>query len=494
MRSPSGSQECEPRWATQRTPSRPTFGPRIAKVAEALGKPLMPWQRMVAEVGGEMILDDETGLWVPAYPEILVTIMRQNGKTTLKLAWAGDRLILWDAWDGKPQSVSYTAQSGSDARQKFREDWVPTWKASPLWTAVDRPRYAAENSGLTMKSGGLLTILSNSDSAGHGKTLDLALMDEIFADKDNAREQATVPAMATRHDHQTLMASTAGDGSSTFLISKQTKGRAAVANGQNEGIAYFEWSADPDDDPEDPTTWWSCMPALGITITERTVRNAMEQMREEDGSLNEFRRAWLNLANRAGGDRVIPADLWVAALDPQSVPRGRCVLAVDGQPDQSTTSIALADSTGACEVLAHDDGVTWALHKLEAASKDLRAKVVVDVSGPVGHLADQLETLGVDVVRFQPRDVAHSCAEIFNRIADGRLRVRPNECAHCAQVTINAAVEGVIRQPYGTDGFRWSRKNAEFDISPLMAVTLAVGAASGIGGDKPPSKPLVAFT
>src|SRR5690606_40117693 len=105
--------------------------------------------------------------------------------------------------------------------------------------------------------------------SGHDLTVDLVCMDEIWADTDDRRAQAARPAMATRHDSQKLLASTAGTERSTFYLRKQAAGRAAVTEGRTEGIAYLEFAFAEDDDPEDPRTWWANMPALGYTISER---------------------------------------------------------------------------------------------------------------------------------------------------------------------------------------------------------------------------------
>jgi phage terminase large subunit-like protein len=77
----------------------------------------MPWQQTVADVGFE--INPETGLM--AYREIVVTVMRQNGKTQLVLATESERCMVWE----DPQRVIYTAQTGSDARDKLLEDQVP---------------------------------------------------------------------------------------------------------------------------------------------------------------------------------------------------------------------------------------------------------------------------------------------------------------------------------------------------------------------------------
>ena len=58
----------------------PTRGGQQAKLARLLGLPLMPHQRQILDVAGEIM---PSGL--PAYRTVVVTVPRQSGKTTLVL-------------------------------------------------------------------------------------------------------------------------------------------------------------------------------------------------------------------------------------------------------------------------------------------------------------------------------------------------------------------------------------------------------------------------
>jgi hypothetical protein len=54
------------RGGTKRDETRPTDGAIVARTAEMLGKPLLPWQRYVADVAGEIDLPPErtiTTVW-----------------------------------------------------------------------------------------------------------------------------------------------------------------------------------------------------------------------------------------------------------------------------------------------------------------------------------------------------------------------------------------------------------------------------------------------
>jgi predicted AAA+ superfamily ATPase len=66
----------------------------------------MPWQQLVADVGTQLVEDPETGKLVPAWREVVVTVPRQSGKTTLVLGFEVHRALKW----GGGQRVAYTAQ------------------------------------------------------------------------------------------------------------------------------------------------------------------------------------------------------------------------------------------------------------------------------------------------------------------------------------------------------------------------------------------------
>jgi hypothetical protein len=65
--------------------------------------------------------------------------------------------------------------------------------------------------------------------------------------------------------------------------------------GQHGNVCYVEYSAPEDADPGDPATWWGCMPALGITITEDFIHGEWERaQRKGQEGIDTFLRAYLN--------------------------------------------------------------------------------------------------------------------------------------------------------------------------------------------------------
>lgn len=466
-----------PRWATSRTPGRLTLGPQIAAQARQLGFEFMPWQQMVADVAGELVACEDpqyAGLLVPAFREVVIYVPRQSGKTTYILAKMFQRARGWlDQWG--PQRIAYSAQTGNDARKKLVEDWVPVIRSRRSRLGVDRILTGMGNEGIVFANGSRTVLLASTEDAGHGKTIDEAFKDEFFADADDRRDQALGPAMITRPAAQVTTVSTAGTEESVPLNNLVARGRAAVEAGRRDGIAFFEWSADEDADPDDPATWRSCMPALGFTQSEAAVR--VERERMKDG---EFRRAFLNQPTKAD-DRVIPGPAWDAVCRHDAAPLRspeRLAFALDMNPERSAVSIAVASggSIPTAEVVEYmGDGVV--ARCVELSSRHRPARFVVDKSGPAGALIAPLEAAGVDVVVYGPADVVAATGEFYDRVMQGRVVVR-------SHVRLDLAVAAAVRRPVG-DAWAWGRKHTQADVSPLVAVTLAVRESQQAPGAAP---------
>ena len=90
MPSTISSDVCRPLHGTPRRPDRATLGGAVAEVAEALGTPLMPWQRHVVDVALELRPDG-----IPAYRQVTLSVPRQSGKSTLLAALMVHRLLGW---------------------------------------------------------------------------------------------------------------------------------------------------------------------------------------------------------------------------------------------------------------------------------------------------------------------------------------------------------------------------------------------------------------
>jgi phage terminase large subunit-like protein len=270
----------------------------VVKVARDLGYSLLPWQRLVFSTALE-----RSGRR-PAYRDVLVSVPRQSGKSSMALS-----LIIWRLLSADDQLVLYSAQSRLSARRKLLHTWWPRIARSPLAGRFKLFRgFGAEM--LSCNNGSRLELLSATESSGHGESVDLVILDEAWVHVDASIEQAVRPTMATRRDAQLWAMSTAGTAKSIWWRSKLDAGRTSAELGITHGSCLLEWAASKDDDPSDEQVWWATMPALGRLVEVATIRQDLANM----GAV-EFKRGFLNLwpDESAEGWAVISRDVWEAS-------------------------------------------------------------------------------------------------------------------------------------------------------------------------------------
>lgn len=431
----------------------------------------MPWQQQVLDVALEV--DPRTGRLV--YREVVLTVPRQSGKTTLLLV-----LILLRALASPRQSIRYTAQTGSDARKKWMDDWLPILKPS-RFGRLFRIRLTNGHEALLFNNGSIQALIATTKKTGHGGSIDLGILDEAFAHPDARLEQALKPAMITRPQPQMWIVSTAGTPEdSPYLWQKVETGRQLAEAGLTEGVAYFEWSADEESDPADPKTWYSCMPALGITATEQAVASDFASM-----SLSEFCRAYLNRWMSALSDPVIPLDKWHEMEDGRSKMPDPVVFAFDVTPDRAHGAIGAAgkrsDGLVHIEVIDHRSGTGWVAPRMAELVKSHHPfAVLCDPAGPAGSLVAEMTALGVEVVPVSGKEHAQACGVLYDTVFQGRLR-------HLGTPELESALEGAVKRQLG-DAWAWSRRSSSVDISPLVACTLAQWGAQTLVKVKPKAR------
>lgn len=473
---------CLPRWTTPRT-DRPTRGGELARFAAALGTPLMPWQRHVADVALEV--DPGSGLLV--YRRVVLTVPRQSGKTTLLLAKMVHRALGFEV----RQRICYTAQTRLKARQKWEDEHLPILEASqfrPLFTA----RKQIGQEAIRWRNGSIHALDAPSDDAAHGDTLDEGVIDEAFAQEDARVEQGMAPAMITRAQPQLDVVSTAGKSKakSPYLWGKVEAGRLAAEAGLTSGVAYFEWSAPNDAPPGDPATWWACMPALGHTVTEDAVRAEFASM-----ELAEFRRAYLNqwLDETPAEWLVIGQQAWTGLADPSSQIADRPAFCVATTADRTWSAIGAAgcrsDGLSHVEVIEHRRGTHWVIPRLaELAGRWSPCATVIAPSGPAGSLITEAEAAGLEILKQSVREVAHGCASLYDATGANPKVDLPPWLRHLGQPNLNAAVAGAAKRDLG-DAWLWSLKSSLVDPSPLIAVTGALWGHAARGHEAEQATP-----
>jgi hypothetical protein len=445
--------QCPPRLATPRR--RPTYGHRAAAVSAVLGRPAMAWQRALFDVALEV---DELGvLW---YRTVVVVVPRQQGKSTALSAVMVERALA-----GLDRTIAYTAQDRGIAAERIVEQLYDRQLVrSRLRPYVKVRRTNGSERIMFTPNGSRIMVTAPTETAGHGLTLDLGLIDEAWSQRDMALPQAFLPAMVTRPEAQLWVVSTIGDGSDELLQFYQRAGVAALEDPASR-VCYLEWSADPEDDPDDPDVWAACMPALGHTVTLDTIRAQRDSL-----PAAEFERAYLCRRPPAGAlERVIPEPVWAAAARPDVALGDPVVFAVEVTWDRSAATIAACGTAAggrAVEVIDHRPGTGWLVDRvLELYGRWRPGRIVVDTGGPAAPIYAELAARRVPVVDVTARDVATACGAFYDDVVNGRLY-------HRGDTELDAAVAGAARRALA-NAWAWERRTPSVDISPLVAVTLA---------------------
>ena len=471
-----------PRYATARTPSRRTYGPAVGKVAAAAGKPFMPWQQLVADVGTEVL---EDGTW--AYTVVIVTVQRQAGKTTL----TGPLNLHRTATKPRPKCW-LTAQTRQDGRDIWL-DVAEAIKPSPLAPLFDVRRSNGSEAITCKATGGTFRVFAPSEDALHGKANEIVTVDEAWAfdlAEGEALEQAILPTFTTTGG-QLWIVSTAGTADSGWLRRFVDRGRAAALAGVTERIAYFEWSLDEQQAAEVLAALEAAAaledqqqaaalrePALELILSrhpaaDRTLKLAALHQAVESMSPAGVLRAYGNVWT-AAEDRAIPSDLWQAAgrrPDEWTAPApGACSFGVAVSIDRARASLAVAWRTpaGLCRVDVLDErpGTDWVADRLEQLiARWAPASIGHAGAGPVLELVDTLERAGTKLAGLSSRDYATACAAFLGELVDRRL-----EHPHASE--LDQAAELATTKQLG-DAWAWDRRGSAGSIAALEAATVA---------------------
>jgi hypothetical protein len=233
---------------------------------------------------------------------------------------------------------------------------------------------------------------------------------------------------------------------------------------------FAEWSVDPDAyDPDDPADWARANPALGIRIDPRYMRKERAAMTQEG-----FAAELLGVGDwpAGAGAWVIPADKWHGCADASSPrPDDPVVFSIDVDPARVNSVMAVAgrrpDGMLVAEVADQAPGTRWVVARaVELDRKWGPVGWVVEEGGPAGSLIPDLEAEGLVVFPASSRESAQAAAGFYDTVVAGELR-------HSGDHRLTSAVAGAVQRPVG-EAWAWGRRKSTADISPLVAVSLAL--------------------
>jgi hypothetical protein len=446
-------------------------GEEAIEVARVAGLELDPWEELVLQ----RALGERADTKWAAF-EVGTVVPRQNGKGTIlearELAGLfsfGERLLI------------HSAHEQDTASEHFRRllnliEGVPEFERRVLKAPKGKGSEAIE-----LRGGKRIRFKTRTGGGGRGLTGDFVALDEAMI-LPVTTTSALVPTMAARSIHgnpQLWYAGSAVDQQNTEHGIVLTRLRARALAGA-PGVAYFEWSAEGDD-PDlvaadvlaDPEVWAQANPGLGIRISTEHVA------KEHGGALGPREFAverlgigdWPDLDEDNDEEAVISRDTWADLADRSSKAEDPVFLAIDVRPNFTAAAIGAAgqrpDGLDHVEVVDHQPGTRWLVDRLvDVCDRNQPAAVLYDEKSPAAVLAEQARERGVPMKPVTGREYAEAC---------GRLQAEAEQSGvrHLGTDELAAALRIAGTRPLG-DAWAWSRRSSNGDISPLVAVTLAL--------------------
>lgn len=459
------------RGGTRRDPSRRTDGGNVAAFAAFLHTPLLPWQRYVADVAGE--IDPDTGSYY--YDTVILSTQRQCGKSTL-IDTASTRNALW----GPRRYVYYLAQTGKDASEHFKK-YLAALQDSELQAICRRPYLGAGDLRQPFLNGSVFRPMSVTKVAGHGVQGDMITLDEAFslsADTGDAIIDGFLPTTATRLkatgvQPQLWITSTEGTAESTFFNSRLDACRTGEASRRT---CWFDFGIPDDADPEDLDVIMAYHPAAGLLWNKSQLADFRAQFGQ---NVSGWARAFGNRRDTGIADRFIPADLWEATVcEPMPPTAARNApkafgMAVDVDATHTSISVAVRGDDGVTrtQVLKVLDGTGDAVAELRRLARTYDAPVCMDSRGPNAALHDMLER--TDDVRLVPLTSADYMA-----VGQSYLSGLQNGVVlHAADARLDESAANCARSWSG-DSWHVTRRGSTGLTSPIESVMVAAWAVN----------------
>lgn len=416
-------------------------GYEVADFAEAIGEPLLPWQKWAVIHAMETHPDGTYRFRV-----VLILVARQNGKSSLKRT-----VSLWRLFIDGARLVVGSAQDIVTAKEQWRYCIDTIQSCSFLKAELDKVSYSNGDEYFRLVNGARYKITAANDKAGRGLSADEVTFDEIRSQRTWAAWASLSKTTMARPNPQIWCVSNAGGDNSIVLNHL----RDAAISERDETIGIFEWSAPDNCDLDDREAWRQANPGLGHTINETSIRSAMatdppakfrtevlcQRVASLDGAVDL--EAWKDCCDRAGNLNSLKSQIAVC---------------FDMAPDGMHASLAAAAVRPDGRVQVEIAGVWPSSDVARQEMPALLAKIGPAAigfypSGPGGALSPmlrKLETHSCAVHELTGMKVAEACQGLADLTQARRI-------VHPGQAILDEHVGGAQKLPTA-DGWRFTRR------------------------------------
>lgn len=475
----------------------------VSFVENVLGEVVLPWQQWLAIHALEL---NEDGTF--RFRVVLVLVSRQNGKSYFT-KW----LALFFIYVLKMELVLGTAQS-LDLAEEIWDDAVDmAERVQALAAEIENITRRNGGKALKLRSGERYKIAAATRGGGRGLSCDLVLLDELREHTDWEGWSALSKTILARPNAQIWAITNQGDERSVVLRHLRFQAHKAlgdpdgiIAGGgdllalpdeeveevEDDSVAIFEWSAEPNCDIHDREQWALANPSLGYGfLTERALASSLATDPEA-----KFRTECLTQEVTALVPAPFPDGSWEAGKDDTSEidPDSEVCFGMDihRANDKTRTSISAVgrrpDGAWHCELVAYRVGIEWAKEWLRVRACKQPMRLALQSRGaPISSEIPDLEAIeGLEVVRVEGRDLGAFAGRFYDAVTAAMPSNESDAVPvyHREQPVLDHAARIAQKQRLGDSAFSWDRAHSTDDISSLVSCSMAFGLATGGSTEK----------
>ncbi len=386
-------------------------GDEIAQLAESIGLPLLPWQdfviRDITSVDDENIFIKKTSL---------VLCARQQGKTHLARMMMLAHLYLFGS-----KNVIIMSSNRSMALDTFRQVAYAIEEAPELNKQVKQIRFANGTESIELKNGARLDVVAATRDGSRGRTADLLYIDEVREISEEGFRAAT-PTTRARPNAQTLLTSNAGDAFSTVLNDL----RERALSFPPKTFGFYEYSAPQFAKITDRAAWAMANPALGYTVTEEALEEAVATQPIETTKtellcqwISSTQSPWPHMAVEDASDITLemsPGPLTIFAFDVAPSRRDGSLVMGQVLPD-GRIGVAVLE-------VFHSDVSIDELYMADHIAKwckDFYPRTVCYDKYTTASIAKRLEINGVHITDISGQKGYQASGDLYEALANKRL-------------------------------------------------------------------------
>ncbi len=383
----------------------------VIEIAKILNEKLLPYQEHVLK---DMLVVDKKDMWVRK--SNLLLISRQNGKTFLARMLILTHLVKWNT------DVLIMSSNRSMALETFRQVANALENNDHLKGMIKQIRHANGTESIEMLSGARLDVVAATRDGSRGRSINgLLYIDEVREISEEGY-RAAMPVTRAHANSHVLLTSNAGDAFSTVL--NQLRERAL--DNPPKSFGYYEYSAPQYCKIDDRAAWALANPALGYTITEAAIEEAIATSPIEN-TRTETLCQWIDSLSSPWPHGILEE---TSNSELQIPPGGYTVFGFDVSPSRRNASLV------AGQILPDGKIGVGILQTWESAVSVDDLKIAADIKGwsdqyrprqicydkyATQSIADKLSNAGCMVQDISGQQFYQACGDLLDGLVNHRV-------------------------------------------------------------------------